>query len=89
MFDRGDPCTDLTDHGPAVDSLPIVEISIACNEDNWLDLSEAVEYTVHTEIGRAGRPDRAHAGCCQHPDDGLSNIRHERRDTITLSDALR
>ena len=59
------------------------------DEDDRLDLAEAVEHALLAEIGRAGRPDRAERGGGQHGGDGLGHVRHHRGDAVALLDAER
>ena len=55
--------------------LAVVPVAVHREEHARLDLPEAIEHTLHAEIRRARRPDRALARRPQHRDDRLGHVR--------------
>jgi len=74
-LDAGQPGQHLAQLVEAVELLAAVKIPFGGDQRLRCDLPEAVEDTLGAEIGRTGRPDRAHARRRQHGDDGLGRVR--------------
>ena len=61
----------------------VVAIAVGAEQHLRLDLSEAIEHALDTEIGRAGRPDDALRQRRERQHPRLRDIRHEGRDAIS------
>ena len=62
--------------------LAVVEIAVGAEQQLRLRLTEAVEHAVRTEIGRAGRPDRADGNRRQREHRGFRHIGGEGGDAV-------
>ncbi len=69
--------------------LAVVPVAVRRDEDDRLDLAEAVEHALFAEVRRAGRPDGADRGGGEHAGDGLRHVGHHRRDAVALLHAER
>ncbi len=59
-----------------LDALAIIPVAIAGEEKLRFDLAEPIQHALHTEIRRAGRPDRADGRSSQHQGHSLRHIGH-------------
>ncbi len=85
----GQPRGDRADERQRVDALAVVEVAIRREQHLRLDLPEAIENRVRSEVRRARRPDGADARGREHRDDGFGSIRDESRDAVAAADAER
>src|SRR5688572_8484494 len=82
LRDRGDSPCDGCCALERIDFLPSVAITIRAEKNPRLNLTEPIEHTLHSEIGRAGRPDSADPGRAEHRDYGLRDVRQKACDAI-------
>ena len=85
--DAGEAGSDLGQPRPAVDGGAVVVVAGRGDEDDGLDLAEAVEDAERAEVGRAGREDRPERGRGQHGDHGLGPVGQPRRHPVAGPDA--
>jgi len=71
----------------AVEALAAVAVRIGREQHFRLDLAEAVDHAVDTEIRRAGRPRGAERRRGEHSDHGFRHVRHEAGDAVAVADA--
>ncbi len=72
-----------------VDALSVIPVAVAGEEKLRLDLAETIEHTLHAEIWRTGRPDRADGRSGQHESNRLRHVGHHARYTIAGFNAFR
>src|SRR5690606_29993558 len=63
--------------------LAAVAVSVDGEQDDRLDLLEAVEDAAGAEVGRAGCPHAAHGGCGEEGDDGLGDVGQVAADAVS------
>src|SRR4051812_39477161 len=56
LFDRGNLLHDFRNSLAKIDFLRCISVAIRTEQKPRLDLTESVEHSLHTEIGRARRP---------------------------------
>ncbi len=78
---------EFGDRVPAVVLLAAVAVAVDGEQDDRLDLLEAVEHAAGAEVGGAGGPDAAHRGGGEEGDDGLRDVREVAADAVSGADA--
>ena len=76
----------LRDLHAAVDPRLAPAVAVDGEQHARLELAEAVEHAARPELGRAGRPDRAEAGCGQEGDERLGDVRQVRDHPVAGAD---
>ncbi|MGX1268661.1 hypothetical protein RKD18_001855 [Streptomyces phaeoluteigriseus] len=83
----GEFAAEFGDDVAAVVFLAAVAVAVDGEQDDGLDLLEAVEDAAGAEVGGAGGPDAAHGGRGEEGDDGLRDVRQVGADPVTGTDA--
>lgn len=79
----GQFAAEFGDRVAAVVLLAAVAVAVDGEQDDRLDLLEAVEDAAGAEVRRAGRPDGPHGGRGEQGDDGLGNVREVAADAVS------